>query len=107
MNMDIENKSAIRRPIFGLLSLIVPVCGIALAYWAASTTPPSSGDNWNGLIILGFGGAFSVLCGSGLALVGLLRKEKLCLLSWLGLLLNLIPLLWVLGKAGILPVRLG
>lgn len=99
--MDVMKRN---KPIFGTLSLIVPVLGLALAYLAARNAPPSSGDNWTGLITLAFYGALSVSCGFILAGVGLLRRERLSFLSWFGLILNLVPIVWLLDKAELFPV---
>ena len=105
--MNNVRVTKVRRPIFGGLSLGVPILGIACGWLAAINTPPSSGDNCNGLIILGFFGAASVLCGFVLALVGLLRKERLILISWMGLIFNLLPIIWLLDISGLRPALLG
>ena len=101
------NATKVRRPIFGGMSLGVPILGIACGWLAAVNSLPSSGDNWNALIILGFSGAASVLCGFALAVVGLLRRERLILFSWMGLILNFIPIIWLLDRSGIMPGLLG
>ena len=107
MNESDTRPPQLRKPIFGTLSLIVPVLGLAIAYWLGINAPPSTGDNWNSLIIFAFYGVLSVLCGFVLAAIGAIRREKPGFLCWLGLVLNLIPILWFVSKAGILPTRLG
>ena len=91
-----------KMPICGVLSLVAPLPGIAIAFFAASNAPPSSGDNWTGMITFVFYGVLSLVCGFLLAVFGLIRRERAGVISWLGLILNLIPILLLLGKAGIL-----
>jgi hypothetical protein len=84
-----------RKPLFGVLSLILPLVGISLAYMISLSTS-KGGEGWGQLFVVVAIGGLSVLLGIISALVGLARAERLIFLSVLGLLFNGYHLLWLL-----------
>jgi len=96
MNMEGANKlSASRIPIFGILSIAAPFLGVGLACAVFSLQPPDD-DSWFhpvlGVLLL----LASLICGMFLAVIAQYRNEKPRFLSWVGLLLNLLPTLLLL-----------
>ena len=89
------NKNTKRPPIFGILSLLFPLIGIPLSYM--STTPTQEGWGWNGAMHLVIKVLLAILCGVVCAFVGLARSEKWIVLSWLGLILNLSPIILMMA----------
>ncbi len=86
-----RNELPKKPPFFGVLSLVLPLLGIPFAY----TVTPSSQAGW------GWGGAVelvviifaSFLLGLVSAVIGIIRSEKYIVLSWIGFLLNGLPIL--------------
>jgi hypothetical protein len=91
---DIEDQK--KPPVFGVLSLVLPLVGAPLAYLIAK--PTEAGWGWGGAMQLVVIISLVLLCGIVSAVIGLNRSEKYVGLSLLGLILNLLPIVLVLTK---------
>jgi hypothetical protein len=88
-----------RLPVFGILSIVLPVSGISVAYlmeWPFPRRQDGSGEP-NAI------GAFcafaeltclALLSGFVSAIVALFRKDRLMILPFLGVLANAAPIVW-------------
>lgn len=91
---DVKIKE--RPPVFGAFSVVLPLVGVPFAYFV--TRPSEAGDGWGGAIQLVLIIGATLLSGFVSAVIGLARSEKYIGLSFLGLVLNLAPIVWVMTK---------
>ena len=91
---DIKNNKL--PPVFGVLSLILPLVGVPFTYF--TTKPSQVGWGWGGGIQVVVLVSLVLLCGMTLAVIGLNRSEKYIGLSLLGFFLNVLPIILVLMK---------
>jgi hypothetical protein len=96
--MDTKSQQITRRvPIFGILSICAPFIGALLFYvtvWilAASLEIPFAFAF--GLLLI----PITPLCGVGFAITAWIRGERYRVLPWLGLLINLALISWVIAN---------
>lgn len=85
-------------PIFGSLSLLVPVLGFGFGAVMVSVMSGHGGDSWGFGRFFAMAGVVLLSCAFGLgsAVVGLVRVEKLRFLALLGLVVNWGPILWMM-----------
>lgn len=93
--MSIVSQQVARKlPVFGILSTCAPFIGAFLFYFAewilaASLEIPFAFEL--GLLVI----PFTPLCGIGFAMLAWVRGEPYRAIPWLGLLINLAVLIWV------------
>ena len=96
MNMEGASKLTSRRmPIFGMFSIAAPFLGVGLAC-AVFSLQPAGDESWFHPVLGVLLFFASLICGMFLAVIGQYREEKPQFLSWVGLLLNLLPTLLLL-----------
>jgi hypothetical protein len=93
MKSDIVNKHARPKPVFGALSVGIPIFGLLLSLCVGTIIAGPSGESgaWAAFFVFIIVGFFSVVAGLIMAVIGLCRKERLKALSWIGLIINLLP----------------
>ena len=91
-NTDVSHKKA---PIFGVISLILPILGVPIAYLVLVVLSMffevDSLVMFANFIIIAF---FILIFGLVSAGIGLFRRESFLVFTLLGLLLNLCPIIW-------------
>jgi hypothetical protein len=94
-----SNNPPTKSPVFGLISLLLPLFGIPLAFvLAKSPNSSASGFGWGpGVLVLLIGFFGSALLGVVAALIAVGRSERCRVLQLLGLLLNLGFLFFMFG----------
>jgi hypothetical protein len=94
-----NTKLAERQPVFGILSIALPVVGILIAYligMAVAMPTDASGepDSIGAFCIFAELTCFAMLSGFVSAIVALSRKERLMIFPFLGMLASAAPIVW-------------
>jgi hypothetical protein len=91
-----EIKERIRDPVFGVISVLLPLVGFPLAYF--STTSSQEGDGWDGAMRFVIKILLIMALGFISAVASLARSEKHASIAWLGLFLSLLPIILLAMK---------
>src|SRR5437016_655607 len=92
----IRATSERKAPWFGVLSLVVPIVGLPLAFGVGLAI---ASDFLVGIGVLLYGGLALAFLGFVLGVVGMIRGERMRLLSLLSCTICGLPLLWTLISA--------